>query len=144
MRSIFLPVIIVWGAVSAHAAEPYLIRRAELPALARAARSALEAPVRTVVDRTHPSPSHDPHDYVSYARYYWPNPAKADGLPYVIHDGRHNLEQVAKGDHERLGTFCSTVEKLAAAWEVKHDETAARRAGEWLRSEEHTSELQSH
>jgi hypothetical protein len=127
-------VIIASLTVTALAAEPYITRNEELPALARAARSALEAPVRTVVDRSHPSPSRDPHDYVSYARYYWPNPAKPDGLPYVQHDGRHNHEQVAKGDHERLGTFCSTVEKLAAAWTVKHDETAARRAGEWLRA----------
>ena len=34
---------------------------------------------------------------------------------------------MAKGDHERLGNFCSTVEKLAAAWRVNRDEAAARR-----------------
>ena len=115
-------------------AEPYLVRPAELPALARAARGALSAPVRTVVDRSHPSPSPDAHNYISYARYYWPNPAKPDGLPYVNQDGHHNLEQVAKGDHERLATFCSTVEKLSAAWAVNHDAAAAQRAGEWLRA----------
>jgi len=124
---IFLPFFAV-------AAEPFCLNEAEIVALAKSTRAALGAPVRTVVDRTHPSPGRDPHDYVSYARYYWPDPAKADGLPYVRHDGRHNREQVAKGDHERLGTFCSTVEKLAAAWRVRHDEAAARRAGEWLRA----------
>jgi hypothetical protein len=42
-----------------------LLAAADLPALAKWARSALAAPVRTVGDRTHPSPSGDPHDYVS-------------------------------------------------------------------------------
>lgn len=120
--------------LAAVAAEPYSLQEADIVALANSARSVLAAPVRTVVDRTHPSPSPDPHDYVSYARYYWPDPSKPDGLPYLNHDGRHNREQVAKGDHERLGTFCSTVEKLAAVWHVRRDEAAARRAGEWLRA----------
>lgn len=129
-----LPLLLVLLPSTLLAAEPYCLREAEVAALAQGARSALAAPVRTVVDRTHPSPSPDPHDYVSYARYYWPDPSKPDGLPYLNHDGRHNREQVAKGDHARLGTFCSTVEKLAAAWHVGRDEAAARRAGEWLRA----------
>jgi hypothetical protein len=71
---------------------------------------------------------------VSFARYYWPDPSKPDGLPYVSHDGRHNEEQVARGDHERLWHFAENVGALAAAWRIKHDEASARRAGEWLRA----------
>ncbi len=51
---------------------------------------ALRAPIVTVVDKPQASPSGDAHDYVSYARYYWPDPTKPDGLPYINHDGHHN------------------------------------------------------
>jgi hypothetical protein len=115
------------------AADPYFLKPAEIISLAASSKAAIAAPVRTVVDREYDSPASDPHDYVSYARYYWPDPSKPGGLPYLRQDGRHNRAQVAKGDHERLGAFCSTVEKLAAAWRVNNDEVAARRAGEWLR-----------
>ena len=31
--------------------------------------------------------SGDKHDYMSQARYFWPDPAKPDGLPYINRDG---------------------------------------------------------
>ncbi len=105
----------------------------ELHALAARAPVALAAPITTVVDGES-LPGGDPHDYVSYARYWWPNPAKPDGLPFVQRDGQHNLEQVARGDRHRIGEFCDTVEQLAAAWHVHRNEAAARRAGDWLRA----------
>ncbi|MDB6115789.1 MAG: Alginate lyase [Lacunisphaera sp.] len=121
-------------AATATAAEPYQLTKAELTALAADPAAALKAPIVTVVDKPQASPSGDAHDYVSFARYYWPDPTKPGGLPYVPHDGKHNREQVARGDRGRIGNFCETVVKLAAAWSVTHDEAAARRAGEWLRA----------
>src|SRR5690606_34602101 len=56
------------------------------------------------------------------------------GLPYIARDGESNHAQVAAGDHPRIWSFCETVEKLAARWQVERDEAAARRAGEWLRA----------
>ncbi len=129
---LFIPAILL--ITPAFAAEPYYLNQSELTALAAAAPAALKAKLATVVDKPGDSPTGDAHDYVSYARYYWPDPTKPDGLPYVSHDGKHNREQVARGDHDRLGEFCVIVEKLAAAWRVNHDAPAARRAGEWLRA----------
>lgn len=97
-------------------------------------KKALELPIRTIVDKPTPSPTGDAHDYVSYARYWWPNPAKPDGLPYVRHDGHHNRERVEAGDNNRLWKFTGAVSTLALAWSRNHDEAAARRAGEWLRA----------
>src|SRR5438132_4869754 len=37
-------------------------------------------------------PSGDPHDYMSLARYFWPDPSKPDGLPYIRKDGYSNPE----------------------------------------------------
>lgn len=121
-------------APSAFALPPWQLTDADLTALAREAKGALAKPIRTVVDKQIASPSGDPHDYVSFARYYWPDPDKPDGLPYVSRDGQHNHEQVAKGDRPRIGDFSATVAKLAAAWHVSRDEAAARRAAEWIRA----------
>jgi hypothetical protein len=118
----------------AQAAEPYYLSQAELTALAAKAPAALTAPITTVTEKPRPSPGGDVHNYVSYARYYWPDPTKPDGLPFVSHDGKHNHEQVAKGDRNRIDKFADAVSALAAAWRVHHDEAAARRAGEWLRA----------
>jgi hypothetical protein len=117
-----------------HAEKPWLLTPPELAALAAQAPAALQAPIQTVTDKHQASPSGDNHDYVSYARYYWPDPAKPDGLPYLSRDGHHNLAQVARGDHKRLWDFCGNVEILAAAWSLHHDDAAAARAVAWLRA----------
>ncbi|AOS44200.1 Alginate lyase [Lacunisphaera limnophila] len=124
---------VLWS-VPSFALDSWQHTPAELATLAKHAPAALTVPITTVTDKTVLPPSGDPHDYVSYARYWWPDPAKPDGLPFVRHDGRHNREQVARGDRQRIGEFCDTVEQLAAAWHVHRDETAARRAGAWLRA----------
>jgi len=119
---------------AASANEPYQLTKAEIEVLAAKAPAALRAPIATVVDKPQASPSGDAHDYVSFARYYWPDPSKPDGLPYISQDGHHNLEQVARGDEGRLWSFAENVEALAAAWQIHHDGASARRAGEWLRA----------
>lgn len=97
-------------------------------------RKALALPLATIVDKPAPSPTGDPHDYVSYGRYWWPDPARPDGLPYVRHDGRHNRERVEAGDNDRFWKFAKTVSALALAWSRNHREEHARRAGDWLRA----------
>ena len=52
------------------------------------------------------------HDYMSQARYYWPDPTKPDGLPYVSRDGESNPE-LNKLDRNRLGATASRVTTLA-------------------------------
>jgi hypothetical protein len=122
------------AAAFAGAAESYQWTPAEITALAAKAPAALKAPITTVTDKTQLPASGDVHDYISYARYYWPDPTKPDGLPFVSHDGKHNHEQVARGDRPRIDKLADAVAALAAAWRVNHDEAAARRAGEWLRA----------
>lgn len=121
-------------AAVSRASTPYLLREPELTTLATRAPQAMGAPVVPVTAKPQASPSGDAHDYVSFARYYWPDPKKPGGLPYISHDGHHNLRQVALGDHERLFHFAETVEVLAAAWQVDHDAAVAKRAGDWLRA----------
>lgn len=44
----------------------------------------------TVAHKTKLAPSGDKHDYASYSRYWWPDPEKEDGLPYIRRDGETN------------------------------------------------------
>jgi len=95
---------------------------------------ALAAPIVTVIDKTDMPAGANKHDYVSYARYYWPDPSTSGGLPFVMRDGEPNTAQIARGDYERLMTFFDTVESLVNAWRANRDDDAARRAVEWLRA----------
>jgi len=95
---------------------------------------ALAAPIVTVVDKAKPSPTGDNHDYVSYARYYWPNPNTPDGLPFVSRDGQHNREQVAAGDRDKVDKLVGAVTELTRGWTEQHRADCAARAGEWLRA----------
>lgn len=126
--------LLALAGLPAFATEPYSLDQSEIAKLAAQAPAALKAPLTTVVDKTQLAASGDAHDYVSYARYYWPDPKKPDGLPFVSHDGKHNHEQVARGDRPRIDKFADAVGALAAAWRLHHNEAAARRAGEWLRA----------
>jgi hypothetical protein len=95
---------------------------------------ALAAPIVTIIDKAKPSPTGDAHDYVSYARYWWPDPAKPDGLPFIRQDGHHNREQVDAGDRHKIDLLVGHVTALALGWSRLHREDCARRAGEWLRA----------
>jgi hypothetical protein len=79
------------------------------------ARIARERGPYSVVDSPEVAPSGDEHDYLSYARYWWPNPETPDGLPYVRRDGKTNEELLAKGDREPIGMLYDDLETLALA-----------------------------
>ena len=68
------------------------------------------------MDKSKAGPSGDKHDYVSYAPYFWPNPATPDGLPYIRKDGHRNREMIAQGDAPRFEKMQGTVHTLALAY----------------------------
>ncbi len=115
---------------------PFLldIKTLDASAVASNGVEALEIPIATVVDKKGPSPTGDPHDFVSYGRYWWPDPASSNGLPFVRRDGHPNREQMALGDWDRLMRMTKTVRTLTQAWAVNRCEECARRAGEWIRA----------
>jgi hypothetical protein len=69
-----------------------------------------------VTDNEALPPSGDKHDYVSYGPYWWPDPKKKDGLPFIRRDGRTNEEQRAKGDRDALETMIEDVEALSLGY----------------------------
>lgn len=82
-----------------------------------------------------PAPSGDKHDYVSMAPYWWPDPNKPDGLPYVNKDGQTNPER-EKFDGPLLNKMSRAVSTLSLAYyltgEEKYGQQAARQLRVWF------------
>ena len=112
---------------------PLMAQTASTDAAAKADH-ALTLPIVTIVEKPAPSPTGNPHDYISYARYWWPNPNTPDHLPYIQKDGQHNRAQVALGDEPRLGQFSGPLKDLAKGWVATQNAAYAQRAGAWLRA----------
>lgn len=78
-------------------------------------------------------PSGDKHDYTSLARYYWPDPSKPDGRPYINRDGISNPE-LEKYDRNRLGQMAGRVTTLSLAWYFSGDLKYAQKATTLIRT----------
>jgi len=103
-------------------------------ALAADADKALRASRFSVVDKGVTPPSGDKHDYTSQAPYFWPDPSKPGGLPYIRRDGERNPEINRITDHRALDGFAGSVETLALASYLSGDQRYARKAGALLRA----------
>ncbi|HVZ30059.1 MAG TPA: alginate lyase family protein [Asticcacaulis sp.] len=99
------------------------------------ADAALQHASYSVMDKARVPPSGDKHDYMSIGPYWWPDPAKSDGLPYIRRDGETNPERLNDVyDNARMGRFSHDVSVLALAYYYGGDERYARKAAELLRA----------
>jgi len=104
-------------------------------ALMADADAALEHPRYSVVDKSRLPASGDRHDYMSMGPYWWPDPGKADGLPYVRRDGHFNPERDSNAfDVTRLEAMTSDVQALALAYYFTGQERYADKAVQQLRA----------
>jgi hypothetical protein len=104
-----------------------------LAALEREAQTALEVRPKSVMDKQAVPPSGDKHDYMSQAPYFWPDPDKPDGLPYIRRDGRRNPEIKKIPDDDNMAMISSDAETLGLAYYFTGDERYAAKAAELLR-----------
>jgi hypothetical protein len=101
--------------------------------LARATEPLARQPF-SVLDKTAVGPSGDPHDYWHPAPYWWPDPRKADGLPYVKKDGeRVPGTRLFEAGHEaydrtRLQWLFEDTTHLAMAWRATGEARFRERA----------------
>lgn len=103
-------------------------------ALIRRADAALTGPTYTVVDKLKTPPSGDKHDYMSMGPYWWADPSKPNGEPYLRRDGQINPERNTNAfDVTDLDAMSSGVEALALAYYFTDDARYAAKAVTLLR-----------
>lgn len=97
--------------------------------LERSATASLSAPFLSVTAKKHPLPPGAVlNDYVSIAPYWWPDPDRADGLPWIRRDGEVN-PVFFEYDSEVLLQFCrDTIGLLLGAEVLKKPEMGERAA----------------
>jgi hypothetical protein len=95
---------------------------------------ALASPRFSVVDKTATPPSGDKHDYMTQAPYWWPDPAKPNGLPYIRRDGERNPELTKLPDHTAMDRMAAAVNTLALAAYLGGDPRYGAKAAELLRA----------
>lgn len=72
------------------------------------------------------------NDFYSNADYFWPDPKKPDGLPYINRDGESNPNNF--GEHRMaMRNLRDAVAALAAAYKITGEDRYATKAAELLR-----------
>jgi len=105
-----------------------------LDALVKQADKALAAPASSVMDKKAKPPSGDRHDYMSVGPYWWPDPSKPDGLPYIRKDGETNPSRTDdRTDNATFKRLLSAVPTLALAYRETGREQYAEHAAKMLR-----------
>lgn len=93
----------------------------------------LSVPPYSVVNKAFTPPSGDKHDYMSLSPYWWPDPAKPDGLPYIRRDGEFNPDR-AKYDLGPLEDMSKAVDTLSMAYFLTGQEKYAQKTAELIRT----------
>lgn len=72
-----------------------------------------------------------PNDFYSNGDYWWPDPSKPDGLPYVRRDGQSNPNNFSQ-HRLAIKTVRDSVAALAAAYTITDDERYVTQASRYL------------
>jgi hypothetical protein len=86
----------------------------------------------SVMDKTDFPPSGNKHDYMSIGPYWWPDPAKPNGLPYIKKDGEVNPEVKNFPDKENMPKLCENINTLSLAYYYSNNEKYAKHATKLL------------
>lgn len=101
--------------------------------LIASADRALKQPLYSVMDKSLTAASGDKHDYYSFPPYWWPDPSKKDGLPYIRKDGETNPAANSDAtDKKRLVAMSNDISNLALAWYFSQNPAYAQKAREQL------------
>lgn len=105
-----------------------------LDKLRKDAEKALQQESLSVMQKPGVPPSGDKHDYLSLAPYFWPDPTKPGGLPYIRRDGERNPEADRIEDHKHCEKMTSATYTLALAYYLFREERFAAQATTLLRA----------
>ena len=112
-------------------------KTAALKSLLKKANQVLEdAKLYSVMNKKQVPPSGDKHDYMSTGPYWWPDPTKPDGLPYIKKDGIRNPTYYDISDSQEIDRMKEDVETLALAYyftkEAKYAKFASKLMQTWF------------
>ena len=93
-----------------------------------------EANVYSVMDKKQMPPSGDKHDYMSTGPYWWPDPTKPDGLPYIKKDGLRNPTYYDITDSQELDKVEDCALTLALAYYFTHEKKYANFASKLIKT----------
>jgi len=96
--------------------------------IADADKALTAGPFSVTLHKTKMAPSGNPHDYMSQAPYWWADPSKPDGKPYIRKDGERNPEIYLLHDDSQMGELCQAVKKLGFAYYFTGKEQYAQKA----------------
>jgi hypothetical protein len=100
--------------------------------LLKEADEALAGGVYSVTFKDMVPPSGSKNDYMSMGPYWWPDPEKPNGLPYIRRDGEVNPER-DRLDSAQKSKMTNAVRNLSLAWFFSGKEDYAEKAAELLR-----------
>ena len=98
------------------------------------ARKSLGQSPLSVTTKAIAPPSGNKHDYMSQAPYFWPDPTKPNGLPYIRRDGERNPELDKITDHHALDQMEAAARTLSLAFYFKGNEEYAAKSAVLLRA----------
>lgn len=100
--------------------------------LIREAGKTLKKGPYSVTQKKYYPPSGDPHDFMAYGIYYWPDPKTKDGNPWVLRDGHRNPDAIVNWNQIR--SLADSVEVLSLAYYFTRKEAYAKHAALLLRT----------
>jgi Alginate lyase len=106
------------------------------PALAQLRKEAdglLKLKPPSVLDKPSVAASGDKHDYFTYGPYWWPDPSKPDGLPYIRRDGNLNPASKKGTDDAASDLITDAIQTLGLAYFFTSDEPYAVQAARFAR-----------
>ena len=96
--------------------------------LLQRADETLGKPLYTVMSKTLTPDSSDKHDYMSFGPYWWPDPKKEDGLPFINRDGEVNpASRDSRSDRPKLFALTDELKILSMAYYLSEDNKYAER-----------------
>ena len=105
----------------------------QIAQLAKQADKLLDKKIGSVMDKNVLPPCGNKHEYLSLARYYWPDPSKSDGKPYIKKDGEKNPDNDLISDDKNFDDLIATVNNLSWAYYFTNENKYAEKAIQLIR-----------
>lgn len=118
----------VEAARAAYKKDPVLFR--DVISLSAQADQLMSKKIISVVEKKVATPCGNPHEYMSMAAYFWPDPSKPNGIPYIRKDGQRNPDNDKVTDHKGFDDLIKYVTTLSWAYYFTHNENYARKGTE--------------